>query len=1209
MNNFSRFLRILLPEIQLLDYLNERGWRGDKDPVNIAAPTVTLSNGGIQFSAAPDYGPTSVESVKEVIYDARRGVKSLTLNRSPKDLDDIFAEITGELNKRIIGQEEFIQKMVAVYKKAFIASNPKKVQNTILLTGPEGTGKKKTLSLLIDQMYKKRLISYDRYIIIDLSQYSEEEIHTNFINDFAAAFRDGTGTVCFTGIDSVHIEIQKFVSQLLTEGYFRTVMGSRIDAAGYFLICYYDTDIYENIKDQYLPNTIAAKIHPLLLKGIKDFAITKPLTAKHMEQILKEKLALASAKITKQAQLSITYADNLCSDMSARIFTSNSYGVAINNFVENDFLQVIFNLRAKGELVANQKIEIRLVGDTLSAVTIDKTYSLKLMPITPPESIDSILAELEKLIGLKSVKKFVYELLDTVRVQQKRLASGQKEVSMTLHMAFTGNPGTGKTTVARLISRVLRSVGLLKQGQLIEVTRQDLVGEYVGSTAPKTAEKFTMADGGVLFIDEAYTLARDNFDIFGTEAIDTLAKAMEEKRSETVVILAGYTKEMEQFFKVNPGFRSRVPFIVEFPDYTPEEMLEILKLQAESRNYKIDPNVEVGLIELFSARQIPGKNDSGNGRLVRNIFEEAIRRQSTRLSEGEHPAEEWKILRASDFNIDNRIEFNIESALDKIVGLDNIKNIIRDMEKQMQAAQIRKNSGILVDTTQSFNSILLGNPGTGKTTVARLLANIMKSVGLLKKGHLVEADRTSLISEFVGQTSLKTKELVESALGGVLFIDEAYSLIDDNFGREAIDTLVRMIEEHRENLMVILAGYTEEMKLFMKMNPGLSSRFPQIIEFPDYSSKELAQITKKIAQAKGFTLGPEVPESLIKLFDKKQIPGKKDNGNGRLARNILEVAIRKQSVRITDQPGLSKDELTTLTVPDFQPEVSDKKATALEELEQVVGLQQVKDFVRTISAQIEVAKRRKELGLPDSGQQTLHMVFKGNPGTGKTTIARILAKRFTELGVIKTGHLTETDRSGLIAGYVGQTTLKTREVIENALGGVLFIDEAYALVEDDYGKEAIDVLVKAMDDYRDQLIVVLAGYDKDMDKFLEANDGLKSRFSNIINFPDYTPEEMLQISRVIYKSKGYKATEKAEEAFIGLCSQKKGDKNFGNGRFVRNLCEASIRNHALRVSQIVNSTAEQLSTIEAEDLKAKDIYKDNSRRIGFAVSHDEEEKV
>lgn len=376
------------------------------------------------------------------------------------------------------------------------------------------------------------------------------------------------------------------------------------------------------------------------------------------------------------------------------------------------------------------------------------------------------------------------------------------------------------------------------------------------------------------------------------------------------------------------------------------------------------------------------------------------------------------------------------------------------------------------------------------------------------------------------------------------------------------------------------------METFLESNPGLSSRFPLNITFPDYSAEQLARMTEIIAKSKGFVVSENLTTALISFYEKKQIPGKNDSGNGRFVRNTVEKAIRNQSIRIVEQPYLAVEELNRLTLEDFQLEPVEKKETALKELEQVIGLEKIKEFVRSLSAQIEIAKKREELGLPKAGSQSLHMVFKGNPGTGKTMIARILAKRLKELGVIKQDKLVETDRSGLVAGYVGQTALKTRRVLEKALGGVLFIDEAYALLGNghDFGQEAIDTIVKFMDDHRANIIVILAGYDEDMERFLDSNAGLRSRFPTNIDFPDYTPNELLQIARLVFKAKGFEVSSDTEAALLKIFYKNKQIENAGNGRLARNMCELAIRNHALRVSQIHHPDVEQLVTILPQDI-------------------------
>lgn len=529
----------------------------------------------------------------------------------------------------------------------------------------------------------------------------------------------------------------------------------------------------------------------------------------------------------------------------------------------------------------------------------------------------------------------------------------------------------------------------------------------------------------------------------------------------------------------------------------------------------------------------------------------------------------------------------VKEELRDVIGLSAVKDYVNSLENNLKAQQLRAAQG-LKTADISMHMIFTGNPGTGKTTIARIVAKYLKALGVLTTGQLREVSRTDLVGQYAGHTAKLTTEVIRSALGGVLFIDEAYALSrdqSDNFGLEAIDALVKGMEDHRNNLVVILAGYADEMEVFLKTNPGLRSRFPNIIEFEDYTPSEMLEITQMTVKNKGYRIADDCIPLLEEVFEHKQLKGRNDNGNGRLVRNMVEAAILHQSQRIVQAPT---QDLTLLTKVDF--ELQDKPEFDLEAaLSKIVGLDDVKDFMRGLEARLYVQEARKEHGLKvDYSHQTLHMIFTGNPGTGKTMMARIAANILYQMGVISTNNIVETDRSGLVAGYVGQTAIKTREVIESALNGVLFIDEAYALAQggpNDFGQEAIDTLVKMMDDHRDHLVVILAGYSNDMQHFLAQNAGLASRFPRVIEFVDYSTEALMQIAQGMYAEQGYVLPDDAVALLRNIFDEAKTQPHFGNGRFVRNVFEKSLNEQALRLARTKEMSVEALSTIIAEDIK------------------------
>jgi SpoVK/Ycf46/Vps4 family AAA+-type ATPase len=535
------------------------------------------------------------------------------------------------------------------------------------------------------------------------------------------------------------------------------------------------------------------------------------------------------------------------------------------------------------------------------------------LPKVNEAKLKTSLEELNNLVGLHKVKEFVTELANDTAIHRERLKKGQIISNMSYHMIFTGPPGTGKTTVARIVGDVLNALGVVSKGHLVEVTREDLVGEYVGQTAPKTRKMIEEARGGILFIDEAYSLARANDSRdYGLEAIDTLVKCIEEFREELVVILAGYPKEMNVFLNSNSGLSSRFALKIDFPEYTNEELLEIGKRMLEKQEFAYTDKIQKALSYAIHQRNIKGDENSGNGRLIRNIIEDAIRKQSRRLKE--IGSGDIHTLISEDFGF-NQEHFNIDDELKKVIGHEELKELVQKFIAQVRIQKMRHEKGLKYNLNQSYHMIFKGNPGTGKTMMARIMANVLKELKVLKKGQLVEVDRSDLVS--AGFTAERTKEKIKEALGGILFIDEAYSLSRDMAGLEAIDTLVKAMEDYRENLVVILAGYDAEMQKFLETNPGLASRFPNIFPFKDYNEQESMQIFEQLLTESDYKISNEVKQEFVFPLICNGI--KTNEGNGRFVRNLFEAAQRNQAIRLHGQKEIKDEDLITLMGEDFLP--------------------------------------------------------------------------------------------------------------------------------------------------------------------------------------------------------------------------------------------------------------------------------------------------
>lgn len=535
---------------------------------------------------------------------------------------------------------------------------------------------------------------------------------------------------------------------------------------------------------------------------------------------------------------------------------------------------------------------------------------------------------LEDLIGLETVKTQINDIATYLQFIKIRKGKGFDESQMiNLNAVFMGNPGTGKTTVANLLGQIYWSLDLLSHGKVHEVGRADLVGEYIGQTAPKVKKAIEKARGGVLFIDEAYALTNrgDDGKDFGKEVIEVLLTELSGGKGDLAIVCAGYPAEMSLFLNSNPGLASRLSNVIQFPDYLPDELMEIAAFAAQKRDVKLSEESEKYLhkkvVELYRNRE----RTFGNARLVNGVIEESKQNMALRLMQNEEGIAELTndelstvdlqdikkvfskgLNRKAKIPIDEALLEDALTQLHDLIGLDSVKKEVEEMAK---LARYYREIGKDVRKAFSLHTVFKGNPGTGKTTIARLIVQIYKGLGILERGHLVEVDRKDLVAAYSGQTAIKTNKIIEEAMGGGLFIDEAYALTNSNdaFGKEAIETLLKQMEDKRGDFMVIVAGYPKEMDTFLEANPGLLSRFDKQFIFEDYNTPQLFEIAETLIEEEDLEFDAAAKIHIIKYIDKLVKTKHKYFGNARTIRKIIAQAVHKQHLRMAQ---LSPDKRT-----------------------------------------------------------------------------------------------------------------------------------------------------------------------------------------------------------------------------------------------------------------------------------------------------------
>ena len=621
-----------------------------------------LKQQNAQLKTQSDATAAALESSRQMLRDMEdEGLLARgTTDVKPEHLGS-FEGLAAEVRQTVLGQDAFVDSVVRAMRRPFVlGTEAPAARNVILLTGGAGTGRHFALEETARCMAARGLLQSDKIATLDLALYPNSGTEKLFLQDLYAALHAPGEILAFEHYESCYPGFLKTLSGLAVKGsaplssrYLVNKEGilvdagtalapgavSRIDPCGKYLIFY-------SHKGR---EALADKFGAALVSALGDVCETASYTREDLAALAAQQLNALAQKIRARLGLTLSAGADVRDYVAAQC-TAQKGAAGLAECCDRIFralseycLQTDETLTGTVTLTARPEGVLFRLNDGADQPLFD------LLPAAYTGALDAIRAEINELVGLAPVKEYVFGLADNLQVQQRRAAAGLKTASLSMHMIFTGNPGTGKTTIARLVAKYLKAIGALKGGQLVEVTRADLVGRYTGHTAPLTNSVIESALGGVLFIDEAYSLYRGEQDSFGLEAIDTLVKGMEDHRDELVVILAGYTREMEIFLTANSGLASRFPNKIEFPDYTAEELLQITHVQAKNKGYRLAESCTQPLLNYYARWQAADARTAGNGRLARNTLEKAIFHQSRRLVA--EPAAALDLILPSDLEL------------------------------------------------------------------------------------------------------------------------------------------------------------------------------------------------------------------------------------------------------------------------------------------------------------------------------------------------------------------------------------------------------------------------------------------------------------------------------------------------------------------------------------------------------------------------------
>jgi len=779
------------------------------------------------------------------------------------------------------------------------------------------------------------------------------------------------------------------------------------------------------------------------------------------------------------------------------------------------------------------------------------------------------------------------------------------------HFVIKGNPGVGKTTVARLIGQIFYETGILKKGLTIEATREDLVDRYVGGTANRTREQIAEAQESVLFIDDAYSLLdKSDENNYPKEAIDEIVAAMTNvKQYRFCMIMAGYPDPMDELLKMNSGLSSRFSKanILTIEDYGPDLLKTIFINNCKKDGYRLwgsgegeDDPIDLDLFfkNMYEQRD---RANFGNARDVVSVAREAKMQSSLR-------DDDERCIKKEDFgsyakyfeqhgvsSIDD-----IYAEIDRYVGLDFVKELFDSVRLEILDVEDCKRRGIQPDVYPD-HFIFAGNPGTGKTTVGKMIGEFYHLMGVLGGAETLFVDASELIGSHVGDSKNKIVEKIQEAIdhNALLYIDEAYQIADTAYSAEIVGAMMTKMTENAADFKMIFGMYSNRVEDFLKLNAGLARRV-RIVDFPDYKPDQLVKIFDKSIEAQGRTITDEAHHLIELLMEYKYNTRTESFGNAGEVKKLV-IDMKKLLLKRTSMAGEGVDRYQYVAedIPQDQLDLIKDQINPrsfdeiMSELNEQIGLSDLKEIILQKREQLVYAQKS---GLSLYDIIPGYYFFVGNPGTGKSTSAKLFGECLRELGIVKTSNFYSCTAKDLIGQYMGETDKKTYELLKKSINGVLFIDEAYSLSYADgahsdtsYKKEALEQIIAFMDDpeHRAKCCIIMAGYEKDMQGLYKSNSGMRSRIEEV-HFRDFSAEELYQIFALFCRKAGYSIADGVEEYYIPIFDKMTTMEYYSNGRTARTVFEKTAAKLMRRVVRTEGITEEEAKTIQMSDVLSED---------------------